>query len=251
MLIKCDTHVHTVLSGHAVGTVSDIALRAANLGLEAVAITDHCSLMMSQYEESVNAILAQEVPESLYGVRLLRGAELDFHDYAGHACFYNVPYDATKSALDRLLETLDIAIISPHFPPEGRHGSYEEITNMYLSAIANPAITTLGHPERINADYDMAAVALAAARSGTFIELNASSVRMGYGEKIAKMLELCKSFGTRIVVNSDCHSPDMLGEVDAAKTLMIDCAFPAELVANRDYATLMACLNEQKRCKRP
>lgn len=250
MLIKCDTHVHTVLSGHAVGTVPEIAARAAALGLEAVAITDHCSLLMSQYEESVNAILAQDVPESLYGVRLLRGAELDFHDYAGHACFYNVPYDAERSALDRLLETLDVAILSPHFPPEGRHGSYEEITNMYLAAIANPMITTLGHPERINADYDMAAVALAAAQNGTFIELNAASLSRGYGVKMAKMLELCKSFGTRIVVNSDCHTPELLGEADEAKRLMIDCAFPAELVANRDLATLTAYLNEQKRCKR-
>lgn len=250
MLIKCDTHVHTVLSGHALGTVTDIARRGAAIGLEAIAITDHCSLYMSNYEESVNAILAQEVPDSLFGVKLLRGAELDFDDYSGHICFYNIPYDAKGTALDTLLRTLDIAIVSPHFLPEGRVGSYEEITCMYLSAIANPYVTTLGHPERINADYDMTAVALAAAQNGTFIELNAASLSRGYGEKMAKMLSICKGFGTRIVVNSDCHTPELLGEVDGIKRLMIDCAFPAELVANRDLATLTAYLNEQKRCKR-
>ena len=250
MLIKTDTHVHTVLSGHAVGEITDIARRAAAIGLEAIAITDHCSLYMSNYEESVNAILAQKVPDSLYGVRLLRGAELDFDDYSGHICFYNVPYDARGSALDALLRTLDVAIVSPHFLPEGRVGSYEEITCMYLSAIANPYVTTLGHPERINADFDMTAVALAAAQNGTFIELNAASLSRGYGEKMARMLGICKNVGARIVVNSDCHTPELLGEVDEAKRLMIDCAFPAELVANRDYATLINCLNEQKRCKR-
>ena len=250
MLIKTDTHVHTVLSGHAVGSVADVAHRAAALRMEAVAITDHCSLFMSNYEDSVNALLAQDVPDSLYGVRLLRGAELDLHDYSGHLCFYNVPYDSDGSALDRLLRTLDIAIASPHYPPEGRIGSYEEITGMYLGAIANPYVTTLGHPERINADYDMTAVALAAAQNGTFIELNAASISYGHGEKMLKMLNICKGLGTRIVVNSDCHTPDLLGDVDAVKRLMTDCAFPAELVANRDYATLMACLNEQKRCKR-
>jgi putative hydrolase len=250
MLIKTDTHVHTVLSGHARGDIADIAKRAAGMGLEAVAITDHCSLYMSNYEESVNVLLARKIPESLYGVRLLKGAELDFHDYSGHICFYNVPYDADGSALDRLMRTLDIAIVSPHFLPESRVGSYEEITYMYLSAIANPYVTTLGHPERINADYDMTAVAIAAAQNGTFIEINAGSIQQGYGEKVARMLRICKGVGARIVVNSDAHTPELLGEVDNVKRLLIDCAFPAELVANRDYATLMTCLNEQKRCKR-
>lgn len=250
MLIKTDTHVHTVLSGHAAGEITDLARRGAALGLEAIAITDHCSLYMSNYEESVNAILAQKVPDSLFGVRLLRGAEIDLHDYSGHLCFYNVPYDADGSALDALCRSLDVVIASPHFLPEGRVGSYEEITCMYLSAIANPYVTTLGHPERINADFDMTAVALAASQNGTFIELNDASLSRGYGDKMAKMLEICKNVGARIVVNSDAHSPELLGEVDGVKRLMIDCAFPAELVANRDYPTLMNCLNEQKRCKR-
>lgn len=251
MLIKCDTHLHTTLSVHAVGSVAEYAARAAALGLEAIAVTDHCSLKMCHYEQSVDVILADTYPEKLYGVRIYKGAEIDLEDYQGHMCFYNVPYDAQSSALDRLLATRDIVIASPHFPPEGRVGSYEEITRMYLGAVANPCVTTIGHPERINGDYDITAVALAAAQNGTFLEVNSASIPRGYGPAISKMLTVCKSLGTMVVVNSDSHVVENLGQVDEAKRLLIDCAFPPELVANRDLASFEAALAEQKRRKRP
>lgn len=250
MLIKCDTHLHTTLSVHAVGSVAEYAARASALGMQAIAVTDHCSLKMCHYEQSVDMILQDTYPESMYGVRIYRGAEIDLEDYQGHMCFYNVPYDAQHSALDRLLATRDIVIASPHFPPEGRVGSYEEITRMYLGAIANPYVTTIGHPERINGEYDITAVALAAAQNGTFLELNSASVSRGYGAVMLKMLQACKSLGTMIVVNSDSHMVENLGQVDEAKRLMMDCAFPPELVVNRDRASFEAALAEQKRRKR-
>lgn len=250
MQIKCDTHLHTVLSGHATGTVAECAARAAALGYEGIAITDHCSLKMSQYERSVDELLAQQIPQRLHGVRLWRGVELDLEDYKGHLSFYNVPYDADSSALDRLLVTRDVVIASPHYPPEDRIGSYAEITEMYLGAIANPYVTTIGHPERIGADYDMTAVAIAAARNGTFLEVNNVSIIRGYGAAIAKMLDQCRAFGTMITVNSDSHAIDTLGSVDAAKGLLIECGFPEELIANRTQKTFEAALAEQRRRKR-
>lgn len=250
MQIKCDTHLHTELSVHATGTVEEVAARAAELGLGAVAITDHCSLKMCHFERSVDVITEQNVPRMCHGVRLFRGAEIDLEDYKGHLCFYNIPYDVQSSALDRLLETREVVIASPHFLPEDREGSYEEITEMFLGAIANPYVTTIGHPERINADFDMTAVALAAAGNGTFLELNNVSVQRGYDKTIRKMLEQCRIFGTQIVVNSDSHALSTIGELGAAEDLLKSVSFPQELIANLSRERFEQALAAQKNKKR-
>ncbi|MCI8332404.1 MAG: PHP domain-containing protein [Clostridiales bacterium] len=249
MPIKCDTHLHTQLSVHAVGTVQDLALAAKNQGLEAIVVTDHCSLQMCHFEQSVDVLLAQQLPRFIEGVRIFKGAEIDIVDYKGHLCFYNIPYDAEQSALDRLLENLEVAIASPHYPPEDRQGSYEEVTEMFLRLIAHPKVTILGHPERIGTDYDMTAVALAAAQNGTFLECNNVSLQRNYRDKIKKMLQLCKLFGTYIVVGSDSHDPQYVGRFSEAYQLLHEVDFPEELIANRTRAAFEKALARQKQSK--
>lgn len=249
MQIKCDTHLHTVLSVHAVGTVHDLAVAARSKGLEAIVVTDHCSLQMCHYEQSVDVLLSQQIPRSIEGVRIFRGAEIDIADYKGHMCFYNIPYDAEKSALDRLLGSLDVVVASPHYPPEDRRGSYEEVTEMFLHLIAHPQVTILGHPERIGTDFDMTAVALAAAGNGTFLECNNVSLQRSYRDQIKKMLQQCKLFGTSIVVGSDSHDPQYVGRFDEAYQMLREVDFPEELIANRTRAAFEAALAKQRKCK--
>ncbi|MCI8590247.1 MAG: PHP domain-containing protein [Clostridiales bacterium] len=249
MPIKCDTHLHTSLSVHAVGSVHDLALAAKNQGLEAIVVTDHCSLQMCHFEQSVDVLLAQQLPRFDEGVRIFRGAEIDIVDYKGHLCFYNIPYDAEQSALDRLLDTLEVVIASPHYPPEDRRGSYEEVTEMFLHLIAHPKVTILGHPERIGTDFDLTAVTLAAAQNGTFLECNHTSLQRNYREQIKKMLQFCKLFGTSIVVGSDSHDPQYVGRFDEAYRLLREVDFPEELIANRTRADFERALALQKQCK--
>ena len=40
-MFKVDTHLHTVASGHAYGTVTEMAKAASLKGLEMIALTDH------------------------------------------------------------------------------------------------------------------------------------------------------------------------------------------------------------------
>ncbi len=249
MQIKTDTHIHTVTSVHARPTVEECAAAAKKAGLEAIAITDHCSHKMSQFDESVNAILAQEIPPVINGVHMMRGAEIDLVDYKGRLSFYNVPYDSEKTALDRLCESCDIIIASPHFPAEDREGSYEERTNMFLGAVADKRVTTIGHPERTWGDYDMTALAIAAAQNHTFIELNATSLLRDYRDIIKEQLLLCKSFCCPIIVNSDAHDARVIGSFGEVYTLLSEIEFPVSLVANADYNKLKKELQIQKELK--
>lgn len=249
MQIKTDTHIHTVTSVHAIPTVEECAAAAKAAGLDAIAITDHCSHKMSQYDESVNVLLAQNIPPVINGVRLMRGTEIDLVDYKGHLSFYNIPYDSEKTALDRLCEKCDIVIASPHFPAEDREGSYEERTNMFLGAIADRRVTTIGHPERTWGDYDMTALAIAAAQNHTFIELNATSLERNYRDKIREQLLLCKRFSCPIIVNSDAHDARIIGNYGKVYTLLSEIEFPVSLVANLDYNKLKKELKIQKELK--
>lgn len=249
MQIKTDTHIHTVTSVHATPTIEECVIAAHDAGLEAIAITDHCSHKMSQFEESVNAILAQEINDVMYGVHVLRGAEVDFVDYKGHIAFYNIPYDSEKTALDLLCEKSDIIIASPHFPPEDRVGSYDEITDMFLGAVADPRVTTLGHPERVWADFDLTTVVLAASQNHTFMELNVTSLSRGYWDMIKKQLTLCKDFGCPVIVNSDAHVTDFIGAFENGYKILNEVDFPAELICNLDYNKLRKELTIQKELK--
>ena len=252
MQIKCDTHLHTLLSVHAKGTVAQTAAAAAERGLEAIAITDHGSRKMCHFERSVEELLAQQLPRLSCGVRIYRGAEIDIEDYKGHLCFYNIPYDAERSALDRLLETREVVVASPHFLPEGRQGSYQEVTDMFLNLIANPHVTTLGHPARIYQPFDLTAVALAAAENGTFIECNNVSLnREEERETVVQLLLLCKTFGTQIVVNSDSHAPENVGSFTEAYRLLQKIDFPEALIANRSRECFEQALTRQRKLKAP
>ena len=41
MKVAVDTHTHTLSSGHAYNTIREMAYMASQMGLEALAITDH------------------------------------------------------------------------------------------------------------------------------------------------------------------------------------------------------------------
>lgn len=250
MKILCDTHVHTETSLHATGTVEEAARSAAEKGLEGIAITDHCSLKMVHFERSIEVLSEQSIPHDIFGVRLWRGVEIDIHDYRGHLCFYNIPYDGEQSALDRFLKTREVVVASPHFPPEDRKGSYDEVTEMFLSVAANPYVTTVGHPERINMPYDRAALAVAGARSGTFIELNNTSLLRGYGDAVREQLICCKEVGAMIVVNSDAHECACIGDFSEAYSLLRETDFPPELIANRSARAFEEALAAQRAVKK-
>lgn len=90
--IEVDPHTHSVISLHAYSTVEECARHAAERGLRGIAVTDHCSRVMAQQDNSVEAILNQKVlPDRIGGVRVWKGVEIDIVDYEGHLAFEDVP----------------------------------------------------------------------------------------------------------------------------------------------------------------
>ena len=82
MKLIADLHTHSIASTHAYATITEMVQEASNLGLFAIAITDHARTMPGSpgpfYFESLPII-----PAYLKNVRVLKGIEANICDFNG------------------------------------------------------------------------------------------------------------------------------------------------------------------------
>ena len=98
---EADLHVHTVASGHAYSTIGEIAVEAGRKGLRLVGMTDHGPALPGGPHPYHFAAL-RFVPETLHGVRILRGVEanilgpgqLDLPVITSYSIHYTKLYDS-------------------------------------------------------------------------------------------------------------------------------------------------------------
>lgn len=226
-----DLHTHTIASGHAYNTLYEMAKSASEKGLTLFGSTDHGPKMPGACHEFY-FVNFKVIPRTLYGVKILMGAELNILDYTG------------KVDLRRgLLERIDYAIASLHEPCYQK-GSMAENTSAYLGAIKNPLIHIIGHPDdsRFPVDYDT--LVAAAAEHKTLLEVNSSSLHPFSPRQNAKnnyrtMLELCKRYKASIVIDSDAHIEADVGNHARAWELIEELNFPEELIVNTSLDRLL------------
>lgn len=175
------------------------------------------------------------LPRTLYGVRLMMGVELNIMDY-----------DGTVDLEQSILEPLDYAIASLHQPCI-HSGTALQNTSAYLGALKNPLIHIIGHPDdsRFPIDYDT--LVAAAGEHHKLLEVNNSSLnplsfRVGARDNYIKMLELCRHYGTSIIINSDAHCEADAGNHGFAHALLEEVDFPQELIVNTSLDRLCGFL---------
>ena len=201
--LRGDLHCHTVASdGRA--TIAEMARAALDLGHEYLAITDHSASHGFGNHVSPEDLLRQieavrEADAQIDGIRLLAGSEV------------NVLPDGSLDYDDGLLEQLDWVIASVH--TSFRMGG-DAITERVVRAVEHPLVDVLGHPtgrlieRRPGYDVDIAAVIDAAARSGTFLEINGQPDRRDLRDTHARA---AAQAGVKLVLSSDAHRTTTLG----------------------------------------
>ena len=97
---RLDIHTHTVASGHAYGTIREMAQAAAEKKLDLLGISEHAPGIPGTCEPIYFSNL-RVAPRNLYGVELVYGCEI------------NVLNDGTLS-LKKYVEKLDYAIVGIH-----------------------------------------------------------------------------------------------------------------------------------------
>lgn len=225
-----DLHTHTLASGHAYSTISEMAAAAAEMGLLTLGITEHgpATPGTCQWLYFKNLIV---VPRVMAGVQILLGAELNILDTAGRL-------DMTAEQMERL----DIRIAGIHGNCwEG--GSRSANTDAVVSVMANPLVDIISHPADGTADLDFEALVLASKRYGTHLELNNHSLHPARHKSVAPalMMELMRQarrHDVPLILGSDAHISFGVADYSRLWPLIAEAGFPEELILN-DKPTLV------------
>jgi DNA polymerase (family X) len=203
--VRGDLHCHTTLSDGR-NTLAEMAAAGRERGYAYMAITDHSAshgfgdhVTAERLWERIEEVRAWN--EGKRGFRLLAGSEI------------NIGLDGSLDYPDDLVEALDWVVASVH---TSFSISEREMTNRVLAAIENPNVDCIGHltgrliGRREPYAIDVGAVAEAAARTGTMLEINGNPNRRDLSEHHAR---LAVEAGATIVLNTDAHGVDTLGNI--------------------------------------
>ncbi len=240
MRITADLHTHTTYS-HGRGTIEDNVRAALDRGLTAVAITDHgpghlfigirgMAAFMRMKQEI--ARLGRKYP----GIDILFGVEANIVDV-----------DGTIDVPAYILRQLDILLVGYHklVRPRsvaafclgarnflagwtGRAG--EDLRRRNTAAICEAVrrypIDAITHPG-LQIDIDTRELGRVCAEQGTALEINSA-----YAKDLEAFLAAALDTGVKLVINSDAHSPDKVGDFAAALQLAERLGVPAGRIIN-------------------
>lgn len=233
-----DVHTHSIASGHGTTcTVSDMAKAAAKKGLKLLGITDHGPGTLAAGTSSYFRSLSYS-PKKRFGIELLFGVELNILDVDGHV-----------DLSDELLDKLDYAIASMH-AQNYKSGSVKENTSAYLNAMRHPCVKILGQCDNPHFPADYETLAVAAKEFGVIFEINEASLApYGYrGDTRSnnrEILRCCRKYNIPIVLSSDSHGAEHIGDFTYAAEFVHEEMFPAELILNNDIPRLKMVLEER------
>ena len=201
--LRGDLHCHST-SSDGRNTIEEMAQAAVDRGYEYLAITDHSAshgfgndVQPDELRAQIEHIRSLEIP----GLTLLAGTEV------------NILPDGTLDYDDALLSELDWVIASVH--TSFRIGG-KEMTKRMVAAMEHPLVDAIGHPtgrlieRRDPYEVDVEELAAAAARTGTFLEINGNPDRRDLSDVNARM---AAEAGVTIVIDSDAHWAKTLGNV--------------------------------------
>lgn len=237
MRIEADLHMHTIASGHAYSTVTEMALAAAGRGLKLIAITDHGPLLPGGPHEYYFGNL-KVLPEYIHGVRVLKGVEANI---------------TNKGSLDlnqERLEVLDFIAAGIHYDAGYSNNTIVEHTYATIEAIKNPYVKMITHPANLYYPVDLSAVVQAAAEYNVILEVNASSFdeyRYGKRGSLEKTLEMCnlaKKYNVSISLNSDAHFYKDVGNIEPLAQVIKKADLKEEDVINTSLETVEQFLFE-------
>ncbi len=232
--VKGDLHSHTTLSDGR-NTLAEMAEAGRDRGYAYMAITDHSAshgfgdhVTPERLWERIEEV--REWNEGKRGFRLLAGSEI------------NIGLDGSLDYPDDLVEALDWVVASVH---TSFSISAKEMTARVLTAIENPQVNCIGHltgrliGRREPYGIDIEAVAAAAARTGTMIEINGNPNRRDLSDRHAR---LAVDAGVKILLNTDAHGVDTLDNmaygVATARRAWLTAADVANTRAWREFKKL-------------
>ncbi len=203
--LRGDLHAHSTWSDGA-STIRQMADKAASLGYEYIAMTDHSPSSRIANGLSIKRLWqkkeeVEKVNSEGRAIRILMGSEVDI-----------LP-DGSLDYPDEVLRELDFVVASVHssFSMEE-----EEMTKRICGAIENPNVDALGHPtgrligQRDPYKVDIDAVIETARNHDKALEVNSSYKRLDLKDSHARK---AVEAGVKIIVSTDAHRTQHLERI--------------------------------------
>ncbi len=190
-LQRIDFHTHSFLSD-GVLLPSELLRRAAVVGLEALAITDHADASnMAFVIDSLHRVLRDQKDD--FGLHLVVGIELT---HIG-------PESIGKLARQAKDLGAEIVVVHGETPVE----PVAPGTN--AAAVSEPAVDVLAHPGFLTLEE-----ARKAASRGCYVEI---TTRKGHSLTNGHVVRVCQQAGAQMIVNTDTHEPDDIVTLEFAQ----------------------------------
>lgn len=211
---KVDAHVHTCLTD-GYGSLEEYVERARDLGLQAIAFTEHADDTSSWLEGFGKG--KAELQRLADPVRVYLGAEVKL-----------ARPDGTINLSEEGIGVVDFVVGVLHRYPDGAGGylSFENLDPeeamdldycLSLALLANPLVDVFGHPGGVYSTYfgrydasRMKALVTVAASYGRVVEINSNP---RYQHVFSQILERCLELDCLVSIGSDAHRVDELGHV--------------------------------------
>ena len=224
MKLNCDIHTHTIASGHAYGTMREMAAEAAEKQLSLIGFSEHGPLTPGTCDPFHFAAL-DKVPRTLHGVHVIHGCEI------------NITNDDVLQLEKRWFKKLDYTIVGIHgfcFTDEGPDRNTEHV----IACMKHPKVFFVSHPDDSKTPLNYEMLVKAAKEYHVALEVNNSSFlktsRKNRDENYRTMLAYCREYEVPIIVSSDAHDPSWVGIFDQAIAFLEAEHFPEELILTRD-----------------
>ncbi|MGI6575944.1 MAG: phosphatase [bacterium] len=233
MFLEADLHVHTIASGHAYSTLTEVAREATKKGLKLIAVTEHGPSMPGAPQPLYFGNM-WVVPRQVEGVCILRGIEA------------NILPGGELDLPERYLARLDLVLAGFHRECISS-GSVAENTQVMIKAMENPYVDMVSHPGNPAFQVDPEMIVRAAKEHGVIIEINNNSfqVRKGSIDNCRAIAKWAARLGVKVAVNSDSHFATHVGEVADALALIKEAGVPQELILNAEADRVKKFLRER------
>ncbi|MBF8437753.1 PHP domain-containing protein [Halanaerobiaceae bacterium Z-7014] len=207
---KADLHIHSIASGHAYSSITELARAAADKKYELIAITDHGPEMPGSCH-SYHFGNLKALPAEIHGVKIISGVEA------------NIGPDGSLDLGSRFRNRLDFITAGIHDDALYVGEYQEDCTRAIISAIESGEVDMITHPVSNFNPVNIEEVAAAASRHQVILEINASSYSEGRSIErgnLEKDIELCRLAiadpNLLLALNSDAHYHDCIGYLEPA-----------------------------------
>ena len=232
--IILDIHTHTYASGHAYGTIREMAYAASIKGLKAIGFTEHAPGIPGTCDPFYFCNL-KVIPREIFGVKIFHGSEI------------NVLNDGTLSLDQEWIDRLDYGIAGIHVQCYHDEGIAKNTQNL-ISCMKHPKIYFVSHPDDDHTPLDYNHLVLAAKEYHVALEINSSSLfkkdrRLNCYKNYETMLNLCMNLQVPIFVGSDAHDPSGVGDFKLAEEYLTEMNFDEDLIINNDFDKFVKFIN--------